>query len=213
LDEAARARQDGDERGAVALERAAEEVRQRSMVTGRDATAVVYLPREIAWYYLSLCASNIARDCRSDLSADGDRFADAAIRNEQGIGADVATAILEAYLPSDPSTLDPRRIREFRETFGTKRLKFQVAVQELVKKCSEVSSETEMDRIARSATELAKEQVEAAKQTYRRAQIDMVVKTIGVSLTPPAVLTYLASALGIGLFPPAGIAAALGLFV
>ena len=60
--------------------------------------------------------------------------------------------------------------------------------------------------------ELAKERVEETKKTYERAKLEMIIKTFGVSIAPPAIVASVASALGIGLFAPGGIAAAFSIF-
>jgi hypothetical protein len=56
------------------------------------------------------------------------------------------------------------------------------------------------------------EQIEETKKMYQRAKLEMAIKTFGLTLTPPAIVASIASALGIGIFAPAGIAAALSVF-
>jgi hypothetical protein len=60
--------------------------------------------------------------------------------------------------------------------------------------------------------EIAKERVDETKKAYKRVKLNTLIASFGVSLAPPALATSIASALGIGLFAPAGIAAVLSVF-
>jgi len=192
------------------LKQKAEEIRQRSLVTVPVQVPVTYLPKDVALHYLSLCASQAAKEGKRDLVADGEKFTDA-IFYEHSVSSEVATESLKAYLPKDLSSLKPERIAEFREKFAAQRLAYQTAVQSIVDEHAKVASEGELQSLKRSIVELAKQRVDDTQRTYRRANQEMVVKAFGVSLTPPAIATTVASALGIGIFAPAGIAAALAI--
>jgi hypothetical protein len=75
-----------------------------------------------------------------------------------------------------------------------------------------VSSEGELNAVVPRIVEVATERVEFVRKNYRRAQVDIGIRAVGLSLTPPALAASLASALGVGIFAPAGIALALGAF-
>lgn len=130
---------------------------------------------------------------------------------DYSVRGEVATTVLQAYLPKDLSNLEVERIAEFREEFAAQRLAYQTAVQSLVDEATKVASEGELESLKASIVELAKEKVDDTRRAYRRANQEMVVKAVGVSLTPPAIATSIGSALGIGIFGPAGIVAALSI--
>jgi hypothetical protein len=200
-----------DSKRADALRKEAKDIRQRNLVTVTEQGPVIYLPVDIASHYLSLCAARAAENGRRDLVADGAKFTDA-VFHDYSVRSEVSTAILEAYLPKDLSNLRPERIAEFRSEFSARRLEYQTTVQEMVDKYEKTSSEGELEDLKKQMVILATEQVERTKKTYRRAKQDMVIKTIGISLTPPATIAFVASALSIGILGPVGIATALSLF-
>jgi hypothetical protein len=200
----------------TALEKKAEEIRQQHLRTVRsfgDPT-IIYLPKDIALHYLSLCASQAATDKKGnqkrDLVADGGRFTEA-VFHDYSVSGEVATTVLQAYLPKNLADLEFERIAEFREEFAAQRLAYQIEIQSMVEKATKVASEGELEALKDSIVELAKQNVDDTRSTYRRAHQEMVIKAVGVSLTPPAIATAIGSALGIGIFGPAGIVAALSI--
>ena len=110
------------------------------------------------------------------------------------------------------SIIEPKRIAEIRSEFGTERLKYQKVIHDLLNDFSELSAEYELNSLRSRIADIAQERIQATKRAYKRANIEIAIKTIGVTLTPPAIATALASALGIGLFAPLGIVTALSLF-
>jgi hypothetical protein len=66
--------------------------------------------------------------------------------------------------------------------------------------------------VSSSIMEQAKHQVDATQWTYRHAKQETMIKSVGMALTPPALVTSIGSALDIGIFEPAGIAAVLFIF-
>ena len=173
---------------------------------------MVFLPRDIALHYLSLCAAKAALSGNRDLIAGDAAFTDIILHDARSVRAQVATAVLEAYLPADFDDLALERLAGFRADFATLRLRYQSEIQSMVREFSDVASEGQLEVIKDRIIELAKERIEETTEAYRRAQLKTVVKVFGISLTPPAVATSIASALGIGLFAPAAIAAAVSLF-
>lgn len=172
----------------------------------------VYLPKDIALHYLALAASKAAQDGNRDLAADQETFTDVVFYSARTARSIVASSVLEAYLPADLDRLEASRIADIRMELSAKRLEFQAATQQLVDEFLEVSSEGELANVQTSISALARERVERTQAIYRRAKLQTLVESVGVTLTPPALLTSVASALGIGVFGPAGIGAALSLF-
>jgi len=132
--------------------------------------------------------------------------------HDYSVRGEVGTAVLQAYLPENFFSLEPERIAEFRTDFAAQRLEYQSAVQSIVDEAAEIASEGEMESVKSSIIELAKQRVDDVQKTYRRANQRMVLRTLGMSLSPPAIATFIGSALGIGIFAPAGIMAAVSLF-
>ncbi|MEJ7677206.1 MAG: hypothetical protein WKG06_04900 [Segetibacter sp.] len=174
---------------------------------------MIYMPKDIALHFLSLCASKAANIGNRDLIADGDEFTDVVFYNYRALRGDVTTAILQAYLPENFHSLDIQVINEFRTDFAAQRLKFEKEIQSVCKELGDVASEGELANVKERIVELAKDRVEEVKKTYRRSKIEMIVKAFGVSIAPPAILTSVASALSIGIFAPAAIVSAISILV
>jgi hypothetical protein len=117
-----------------------------------------------------------------------------------------------AYLPKDFDRIEPGRLAEVRAQLATGRLAYQTEVQETVAKLASISSEGELDTVKRAIAEIAQARVQETRRTYLRSNLTLATETFGVTLTPPALAASLASVLGIGIFAPIGIAAALSLF-
>jgi hypothetical protein len=175
------------------------------------ASRIIELHEDAALHYLSLCASQAANDAKRDLVADGVNFMDA-VFYDYAIAGEVGTTVLQAYLPEDFLSLEPARIAEFRQEFAVQRLEYQSAVQEIVADYTGVASEGELETVKGRIVDLAKQKVDDTQKTYQRANKRMALKAFGMTLTPPAIATFIGSALGIGIFAPAGIVAAASLF-
>lgn len=104
------------------------------------------------------------------------------------------------------------RLAELRSELAANRLRFQAAVQGVVEEFQGVASEGEPHAISLQIVDIAKERVEATRKTYRRSKVSTAVRAVGMTLTPPAIASTVASALGIGIFEPASIAIAVSLF-
>jgi hypothetical protein len=202
----------GDREEAVRLNAEAQAFLHKHMVTRQRSRSTLLLPKDVSLSYLSICAAWAGKQEHRDIAADSARFTDPVMHGYAGLRGEVASSLLEAYLPENLADVEPQRIRDFRQVYGPQRLKFQVAVQELVNKFTAVSSEGELDSVQEHIGALAREQVEAAKKAYRSAKVKIGLATFGITVTPPALLTLLASLLGIGAFPPEAVLAAIALF-
>lgn len=169
--------------------------------------------RGITAYLTGLYAYTAAQRGSMDLITLEEGYTDIIFHQERALVSQVTTAVLEAYIPEKLFSMDPRQIAEFREEFAVKRLKYEAAIQSLIKEFKDVASEGQLLQLKERIIDIAKERVDETRQTYQRAKLEMIAKTFGVALTPPAFVTTLASALGIGIFAPAGIAAAISILL
>lgn len=172
----------------------------------------VYLPKNIALHYLSLCASKAALDGNRDLVTGEEVFTDIIFHQFRRTSGQVASNVLQAYLPKNFDSLEPSRIAEFRKVFSVQRLKYQQSIQSLCQEFTNVASEGQLSSIARQVEQLAKEEIEETRKVYNHAKIEESLKVFSLTLAPPAIATSLASILGSGIFVPAGIVATLLLF-
>ena len=174
--------------------------------------ALVQMPRNLGYQYMGLAAAKAADDGNRDLAADSSEFMEPIFHDARSARAAVATSTLEAYLPADFAQLEPAQLADIRADLASGRLKYQAEINDLVGKYSAAASEGELSTLQTTITEIAFQQVDETKSAYKRAKLATVIQGFGVTLTPPAVATTLASALGIGIFGPAGIAMAISLF-
>jgi hypothetical protein len=147
-----------------------------------------------------------------DLVAADEDFTDIVFHDERTLRGSVATALLQAYLPADLDRIEQERFAEFRLKFAAQRLRYDKEIQSIVREFTEVSSEGQLGILKKRIIELAKQRVEDTKAQYKLANLKTVVKALGLSVTPPALAHSIASAIGVGIFEPAGIAAGLSLF-
>lgn len=164
------------------------------------------LPKVVAVHYLSAIASLIGERQKTDLFAEEKESAQTAVAAQGDVIGRVATATLEAYLPSD---LTIEKIVELRQVTEQQRLQYQGAIASIVDEVQKVSSIGELEKVARRAEDLAKLRIEETQKRYQQAKLGSVVKLLGVSLAPPGVAAYVASVLGVGVFMPAAVGAAL----
>ena len=176
------------------------------------ADTIVYLPKDIALHYMSLVAAKAADLGDRDLAADEQIFADTVFSDLRGVRGSVATSTMRAYLPRDFDRIEPRRLAELRAELASSRIRYQAEIQETVAKLGSVSSEGELSAVKGLITEIAQTRVEETKRTYRRSNLALATEAFAVTLTPPALVASITSALGVSIFAPAGIAAALSLF-
>ena len=171
---------------------------------------LLFVPPELADHYLAQCASYLAEQRRSDLATTDGQFTDVVVSGSRAaVAAEVAHTVIDAYLPSDIEHVEPVRLAELRDSLRDERHEFQADVEAIVNGFEQIASEGQMEHLKRDAVDLASAQVDATRRTYQRADLKLVVETLGISVAPPALLATTASLLGVGLFAPIGIAAAL----
>ncbi len=105
---------------------------------------MLYLPKDIALYYLSLCTLKAAKEGNRDLVADDEKFMDPVFYDYRSLRGDVATSVLNAYLPNNFHSLNSSIIREFRTEFAAQRLKYDKEIQSICKEFGDVASEGEL---------------------------------------------------------------------
>jgi hypothetical protein len=203
----------GDGQVAEQLDEMAEQIRRRNLVAVSQDVTTYYLPKDVALYYLSLCAERLAQLGRRDVVTNQRQFADPLLESDEQLRGEVAAAVLQAYVPKDLATIEPARIADCRAQLSADRLKFQAEVQRLVRDfAGEAASVDTYEMVKAQLVEMASDRIEQTKRTYRKARLDVTAQALNLSLTPPALATAAASALHIGLLAPAGIAATLSLF-
>jgi hypothetical protein len=177
------------------------------------AQHVVLVPPEIPFHFLAMCAARAAGARGLDLATNGNEYTGTCHYDSRHLAADVALRVIEAFVPRELAEMDVQRIAQLRDELSTQRLQFQRDVQSLCDEFTKLFSEDSLRAAARRIEELAKARVEEARRAYRRARVEMVLKTFGMAVAPPALFTSVASMLGIGLFAPASIAAGLAFVI
>ena len=123
------------------------------------------------------------------------------------------TAVLEAYLPASLENMEPARLADVRLRLADQRHDYEVETQELVSKYAGVRSAGEAAGLEAELIRRAKARVDETKNAYRASKIEIASQALGISFAPPAFASLIASALGVGLLAPAGVAAAVGVAV
>ena len=190
----------------------ADEIRKQNLVTVTSHRPKIILDRKIALHYLSLCARYVAEDGSRDLIADERAFAETAIWSLRDMRGDVSFSTLEARLPEDIENIEIARLVDARSALSTRRLEYQKEVDVLCKDLESVTSESELKSIKARAREISKKKIEDIEHEARNARLNLITKGLSISLAPPSLTTALSSALGVGVFLPAGIVAAISLF-
>ncbi|MBP1135657.1 hypothetical protein JOE31_001889 [Arthrobacter sp. PvP023] len=201
----------GNSQAATALRAAAREILRRNEVTV-PKLGKYYLPRDVAFHYLSLCAGRLAVMGQRDLVTDRGQFTDVVLSSDLQLRGEVATAVIEAYLPADLLHVEVQRLAECREELSVNRLKFQAEIHGLVKTFSEVASVDTFESLKGQLVQIGQERIKQTQRTYRRAKFDVSPQALMVSLTPPALATAAESVLQSGVIGPIGLAATLALF-
>jgi hypothetical protein len=202
---------EGDGDTALFFKEKADVLRQRSLRPVEVETGSALVDTDVALYYLSLIASGKASQINADLFAEDSEAAKHVVTFSH-VAGETRTAVLEANLPVDLNTLSSAQIADFREGTIKDRFRFQRAVQSVLNDIQSVSSESDVERLKRIAFDLATERIEETKKVYQYALIQTGIKALGTSLAPPALLSWLASALHVGLFMPAAVASTIALF-
>jgi hypothetical protein len=87
---------------------------------------------------------------------------------------------------------------------------YEAETQELVSKYMGIRSAGEVAGPEDELIRRAKARVDEMKKAYRASRIEVTSQALGISFAPPAFVSLLASALGVGLLAPASPAAAVG---
>lgn len=170
----------------------------------------ILVREDIALHYLSMAAAKVAADKNADLFAERQEFTLSPIfYTARVLQANVAAKTLEAYVPHDLSTLSLGRIADIRSHMGEARLKYQSDIQSLCQEFAKVASAGELKNLERRITDVAKQRIESTRKAYELVKLNVVTQVIGLSYVPLGVLTWMGSALGIGIFAPASILAGL----
>jgi len=172
----------------------------------------VWLPRNIALQYLALIASRAAESHGRDMATDSAIFTDPVFHTVRSVRGQVATSTVEAFLPDAFETIEPERLAQLREDLSAQRLRYQAEIQGIVTEFEDLASEAEFGRLQTRIAEIAQQRVDDTKASYRRAKLGLVTQAVGMTLTPPAVATSVASLLSIGIFAPLGVAMAVAVF-
>jgi hypothetical protein len=167
---------------------------------------------DIASEYFARIALAAAERYGADLFANNEYFARTALLQKATLGTDVAIGTLKAFIPKDVEAMTPEQIGELRKSSKTQRLRYQKEISSLIKEYGVLTSESRFVALKRRLIDLASERVEETRQAYKHLKLETVLRSFGVALTPPALASGLASILGTGIFAPAAIAAAVGLF-
>lgn len=172
----------------------------------------LYVDQQMISHYWAICASHYATEQGIDLIADGSNYTRSIFNKAKALESEIALDTIEAYVPKNIEEIDTGKIVDFRNEHEIARVKFQKAIHDLTRDFSQTFSEKEFAYNKKILLEMAKERVEETTKTYRRAKIEICLKAFEFGFAPPAILTFIASALGIGIFAPAAIAASVGLF-
>ena len=164
----------------------------------------IFLPRDIALCYLSLCAAKAASTYQADLFADKANFAEAAVFSPRVARGIITTSIIEGYLPENLDSLSSNQISELRQDLSSQRLQWQAEIQSLCDKFSKVTSEENLHTKIKEITEIGILRIEETKRAYKRARLTTITAAIGLTFLPGAI-SSLVSLLGIGIFAPASI--------
>jgi hypothetical protein len=173
------------------------------------ARDVVFLPPEVPFHFLALCAARAAGARGLDLATDSNAYVGTCHYDRRQVAADVGLRLIQAFVPVDGSALDMNQLADLRREFSARRLQYQREVQALCEEFTQLFSEESLRTAARRIEDLARARVEESQQIYQRAKVEVVLRTFGVAIGPPAIMTSVASMVGIGLFAPATIATGL----
>jgi|GEM_PF-2432852 len=171
------------------------------------ARDVIFLPPEVPFHFLALCAAKAAGARALDLATDSNVYVKTCHYDRRQIAADVGLQLIQAFIPKNHCALEFNQLADLRAEFSTRRLQYQQEVQSLCDEFVKLFSEEALQTAAKRIEELAKARVEESRQIYQSAKTEAILKTFGVAIAPPTVMTTVASMLGIGLFTPAAIAA------
>lgn len=212
----------GDQRRADKIVRAIDKLHKKTFVKAVEsespvpiqyAKEVVFLPPEVPFHFLSLCANKAAVALAADLAAESHTYLATCLYSKERLTADIAPELLKAFIPSALESLPIEKLCELRNELSTSRLKYQRDVQAIVDEFSKLFSEDRLKVAKGRLLELAKERLEETQRAYTRSKIDGTLKTFGFAVAPPVLLSTLASLLGLGVFMPVAIASAVSALI
>jgi hypothetical protein len=161
----------GDLAGAEMLRMKAQRLYERSLRTFTIPSSLLLVRRDVAMRYLAIVATKASKELKTDLFAEDMDCADVALSSISASRATVALTTLEAYLPRNLAALEPKRLAEFRADAAQARIRFQGAIQSLVKEYADVSSEGELRALEGRISDAARERIEQTRQSYKRARL------------------------------------------
>ncbi len=184
----------------------------KRIATRASSKGNILVREDIALHYLSMAAASVAADKNADLFAESQEFTLSPIfYTARVLQANVAARTLEAYVPHELSKLPLAQIADIRSHMGEARLKYQSDIQSVCQEFTKVASAGELKNLERRITDVAKQRIESTRKAYALVKLNVVTQAIGLSCAPLGVLTWVGSALGIGILAPASILAGLAL--
>jgi hypothetical protein len=204
-------RHDGRSSEADVHEQQAEKLLRDHLVEVPSSKSIVWLPEGIAAHYVSLTARDVAESSGFDLVADQRESTEVVTHEYRSMHGRIAQAVLELHMPNDIDSVEPARLREVRDELAPRRRRFSSEIASFAENIvPRLESERDVERAISDVVALAEDQIRAVDIAYKKARLDSVNTSIGISFAPPAIATLLASLLGVAVIAPAGIAVAVG---
>jgi hypothetical protein len=179
---------------------------------GAPGKGNILVRQDVALHYFSMAAAQIAEKKNADLFGEHQEFTLSSLfYSTRALQGNVTLKTLEAYVPQDLGKLPIPQVAELRGRLGEARLKYQSEIQSLTQQFAKVGSEGELKNLEEKITSIAKERIEATRKSYHLVNLNVAAQVIGLSFAPLGLLTWVGSALGIGVFAPASILAGVAL--
>jgi hypothetical protein len=128
--------------------------------------------------------------------------------NFESIASRYRATLPTLVLPSDLEQLPFQAVLDLRMELSVARLNFRKEVETVINDYAKASDERSLDRLNGVLLEMARQRFEDTKKTITAARLKTTLKAIGLTLTPPAIISCISSMLDIGLFVPAALVAA-----
>lgn len=184
----------------------------RKRARAGDVKGTILVREDVALHYFSMAAARIAEKKNADLFAESQEFTLSPLfYSARVLQGNVTLKTLEAYVPQRLGTLPISQVAEIRGRLGEARLKYQNEIQSLTQQFAKVGSKGELKSLEQKITNIAKERIESTRKSYKLVKLNVIAQTIGLSCAPLGLVTWVGSALGIGVFVPASILAGLAL--
>jgi len=124
-----------------------------------------------------------------------------------------ANPMMKILVPVQPSKISASQIVDFRKANDLRRVKFQNAVDAMIKQFGDTSGEEDFQRLLKLAGDELQEQQSKLDTIYRDTKIEATAKMVTTIGGPPALLGIIGSVLGISCFEAAGFVASASLSV